>query len=193
MKRWRERPIIARVFFLSANLAACLMIWVCIVMPTSAFFTERNARIAEQRALLVRLTSVAIQEGAVQSIGHQVGAQRGDFLVGSSDGVVNANLQTQLKRMAEGAGARVRSLQGLPAMTSEQVRYSGSRVEISGPIQSVHRAIYEIESAKPFLFVTVAQIRALPPTISPSGQAEEPVLQAQLDVFGAVQIEERTP
>jgi hypothetical protein len=48
------------------------------------------------------------------------------------------------------------------------------------------RAVYAIESTKPYLFVTAASLKSSP--ISRQGPAEEPVLQAQLDIYGATQI-----
>jgi general secretion pathway protein M len=191
---WRDSRPLRLAAFVAGNLALCVVIAVCAVMPTRAFFAEREDRIAEQRALLSRLTSIAAQESNVQSIARQAGAQaqRGEFLTGPNEGVVNADLQTRLKGMAEAAGAKLRSVQSLPAKTSEQIHYSGSRIEIYGPVQSIHRALYAIEGAKPYLFVTGASIKPAAQT-GRSGVVEEPVIQAQLDIFGAVQIEAREP
>ena len=96
--------------------------------------------------------------------------------------------------MAESVGARVRSLQTLPVVSYEQSRYSGSRIEIFGPLQSIHGAVHAIEGAKPYLFITAASLKLSPPTVGAGpGVVVAPVVQAQLDVFGAVQIEEPRP
>ena len=50
MNDWRELPMARRTLFLSVNLAACLMVWFCVVMPIYEIFAERDARITEERA-----------------------------------------------------------------------------------------------------------------------------------------------
>jgi general secretion pathway protein M len=107
----------------------------------------------------------------------------GEFLAGPNENVISADLQTRLKAIAVSAGARSRAVQALPLKTNNQIRYSGSRIEIFGSLQSIHRAIYAIESAKPYLFITGAVIKVMPPA-SRQGVPEEPIIQAQLDIFG---------
>jgi hypothetical protein len=83
-------------------------------------------------------------------------------------------------------------MQSLPPKTSGQIRYSGSRIEIYGSLQSIHRAVYAVEDAKPYLFIAGAVIKLLPSS-GRLGVPEEPVIQAQLDIFGAMQINGRDP
>jgi general secretion pathway protein M len=107
-------------------------------------------------------------------------------------GVINADLQTRLKGLAEGAGARLRSAQTLPTKSNEQIKYSGSRIDISGSLQSIQRAIYAIETATPYLFITGAVIKTASAPSRP-GLVEEPVIQAQLDIVGPIEIGGRDP
>jgi hypothetical protein len=81
-----------RAIFLAAHLAASAMLAGLAVLPIHEFFAERDGRIAEQRALLARLQGIASQEANVHAMAHQVDAelQQGEFIVGSSDGLVNA-------------------------------------------------------------------------------------------------------
>ena len=178
--------------FLAANLAVILISFALFVAPVLDFFLDRDAYVAQQRVLLARLTAIVAREPSVQAATRKAAEEpkRGEFLVGPNEGVINADLQTRLKTMAEQAGARLRSVQGLPPKTNEQVRYVGSRLEISGPLRAIHRALYAVESGRPYLFVTSAVIK---PSRSLNGPAarEEPITEAQLDVFGAVQVEER--
>jgi hypothetical protein len=118
--------------------------------------------------------------------------QRGEFFAGSNDNVINAELQTRLKALVTSAGAQSRAVQGLSPRTSEKITYSGARLEINGPLQSIYRAIFAIETATPYLFITNAVIRATPSNGSSTHQAE-PIIQAQLEVFGAVQTRGRSP
>jgi general secretion pathway protein M len=140
------------------------------------------------------LSAIAAQAANVASIASEASAQlrSGEFLTGPNENVISADLQTRLKALTDGAGARSRAVQALPLKIGEQNRFSGSRIEIFGSLQSIHRAIYAIESAKPYLFISGAVIKTAP-AINRRGVPEEPVIQAQLDVFGAVQVNGKEP
>ena len=190
----RDLPFRRRAMFLLVNAVLVIPIVVFIVLPLHAAFSDRDDQIADRRALLARLTAVASQEASVQAIASDTTAQlHGDeFLSGPNENVISADLQTRLKAITEAAGARSRAVQALPAKTLEQIKYSGSRIELFGTIQSVQRAIYAIETAKPYLFVTGAIIKTLP-TANRPGVTEEPTIQAQLDVAGAIQVGGKSP
>ncbi len=194
MAWWRDNPLLRRALFVSGNLMLCFLIFSSVVMPTRAFFADRDSRIVDQRKLLSRLTAIAGQEAVVRSVEANTGAQMHgvEFLAGPNDNVINADLQTRLQAIAAAAGAQSRAVQSLPPKTSDQIRYSGSRIEIYGPLQSIHRAIYAVESAKPYLFIAGAVLR-MAPASDKLGVPEEPVIQAQLDIFGAMQVEGRDP
>ena len=183
-----------RALFVLGNLAICAVIVGAMVMPTYVFFADRDNRISDKRKVLARLSAIAVQAASVQSIASDTSAQMrgGEFLIGPNENVISADLQTRLKAITEASGARSRAVQALAVKTNDQVRYGGSRIEIFGPLQSIRRAIYAIESAKPYLFITGATIRALPPA-SRLGVAEEPIIQAQLGIFGAIQVSGREP
>jgi hypothetical protein len=194
MKILYDSNIRRRVLFVLGNLAICALVAGALVMPIRALFTGRDDRIADQLKVLARLSAIAAQASNVQSIASDTSAQMrgGEFLAGPNENVISADLQTRLKAITEAAGARSHAVQALPIKTSDQIKYSGSRIEIFGPLQSIHRAIYAIESAKPYLFISGAAIKALP-SANRQGVSEEPVIQAQLDIFGAMQVNGREP
>jgi general secretion pathway protein M len=178
-----------RALFVSVNLALCAMAFSLLVMPTYGLFSDRDNRIADQRKVLARLSAITAQAENVRAIVSDTSAQMrgGEFLAGPNENVISADLQTKLKTLTEAAGARSRALQALPIKTSDLIRYSGSRIELVGSLPSIRRAIYAIEGAKPYLFVSDATLRVLPSQSKP-GSPEEPVIQAQLDIFGAIQV-----
>jgi general secretion pathway protein M len=194
MKILHDAHLRRRALFVFGNLALCAVIVGALVMPTYAFFADRDNRISDKRKVLSRLSAIAAQAANVQSIASDTSAQMrsGEFLDGANENVISADLQTRLKAITEASGARSRAVQALPVKTNDQVRYGGSRIEIFGPLQSIQRAIYAIESAKPYLFITGATIKGLPPG-SRLGVAEEPIIQAQLNIFGAIQVSGREP
>jgi len=194
---WRERPWLRRAAFVAGNCAAALVIAAFVVMPVQAFFAERRAHIADQRALLARFAAIAAQQPRVQAAAQEADAQveHGEFLIGTNEGVIVADLQTRLKTMAEAAGARLRSVQSLPAKTHEEVRYVGARLDVYGPLAAIQRTLYAVESAQPYLFVDAAAVRApsVNPAALPNAGASEPVIDAQLDVFAPVHLKGREP
>lgn len=176
-----------QTLFVLGNLAACALVTGVIVVPIFTFFADRDSRIEEQGRVLARLSAITAQAANIQSIvsDTKVQMQSGEFLLGPNENVISADLQTKLKALTESAGARSRAVQALPVKISDQIKYSGSRIEIFGSLQSIFRAIHTIESAKPYLFVTGAALK-MPPAAG-QGASQEPVIQAQLDIFGAMQ------
>lgn len=194
MKLFHDMELRRRALFLLGNLAVCAAIVVGIAMPISAFFADRDNRIGDRMKVLARLSAIAAQAANVQSIVSDTSAQMrgGEFLTGPNENVISADLQTRLKTIIEAAGARSRAAQALPVKTADQIRYSGSRIEIFGSLQSIHRVIHAIESAKPYLFITSAAIKVSPPA-NRQGNPGEPIMQAQLDILSAMQVNGREP
>lgn len=176
-----------RALFVLGNVAICVAIVGFVVLPAYTLFADRENRIEEQRKVLMRLAAIAAQAPNVQSMVSDTKAQMqgGELLVGPNDSIISADLQTKLKAIAEAGGAKLRAVQGLPVKTVDQIRYSGSRIEIFGSLQSIVKAVHAIESSKPYLFITGAALKSPPPPRQ--GASEEPVVQAQLEIFGAVQ------
>jgi hypothetical protein len=190
---WKNRRV-RRAVFVVAHLAVLATVFGFVILPIGEFFADRDDRIAEQRSQLARLERIAAQEANVRDMARQVDAemQKGEFLVGSSDGLISAELQTRLKGFAESAGAHVRSAQNLPAKDVGRIKYSGSRVEIYGNIQALRKTIHGIEGARPYLFIAGANLKLALSAGRPNSP-EEPAVQAQLDVFAPMQIEGRSP
>jgi hypothetical protein len=116
----------------------------------------------------------------------------GEILAGKTDGAIGAELQALLKKIAETAGAKVRSIRSLQPKAHGRFRYVGSHIEVSGSIAAIHRAIHVVETAKPYLFVIGGTIRLAPP-VGQAGTPQEPVIEAQFDIFGAMRMEAREP
>ena len=172
--KWQDAPWIRRAVFLGLNLAACLAVLFLIIHPIRAVFAEQDAQIAMLSEMLARMNAIARRKSDVEALARQVDAEGnlGEFLAGANEGVANAALQARLKSVAEAAGARVRSVQGLPAKNNGEVRYIGARIDLYGPLGAVHKAVYAVESGKPYLFVSGASIR-LSPSVSAQAAASE--------------------
>jgi len=190
---WVHDRRLRRAMFVALNIAAGFVMFALFIMPVGDFLSARDARIADQRLLLARLTAIAKREPAVHAAARETVEQlkRGELLIGPNEGVINADLQTRIKTLTEQAGARLRSVQGLPASTNEQqMRYVSARLDMHGSLQAIQRALHAIEAGRPYLFVTSAAIK---PSLNAQNPREEPVIEARLDLVGAMQVGERNP
>jgi general secretion pathway protein M len=172
-----------RIAFLACNLGGIVLI-ILALAPIYDFLAERDVLIAQQSDTLGRFQSIAALEGEVQAASRQPEEQqdRGEFLSGPNEAIIGADLQTRLKAIAEHSGVRIRTMQGQPARSSGTLRYIGAQITITGNIQRIRDALYEIESGKPYLFITNASLKLVPSATS----SEEPVIEAGLDVAGAL-------
>jgi hypothetical protein len=190
--QWQKNVWLRRSLFALVNAAAlsgflCVFFW-----PIQAFFTDRDAQILQQRAILARLNAIVAQRATVADLTAQSASDGStEFLQGGNDGVAAANLQTLIKGMVEPTGARLRSVRTLPTKPQDDMKFIGVQLEITGTIQAVYQAVRTIETAKPFLFIEDALLR---PTqrvaMTLPGVSAEPTIDAQLDIVGAMQVEE---
>jgi hypothetical protein len=171
-----------RVAFLACNLGGVALITAALA-PIYDLLAERDAQIAQKLDNLSRFQSIVALDGDVQAASRQPEEQqdRGEFLSGPNEAIIGADLQTRLKAIAERSGVRIRTIQGQPAKSSGPLRYIGVQLTITGNIQRIRDALYEIESGKPYLFITNASLKLVPFATS----SEEPVIEAGLDVAGA--------
>jgi hypothetical protein len=173
--------------FLGVHFAAVLLIAVFVITPVRELLASRDVQIASQCAMLGRLGALAAQESEVEAAAKQGLPETGEYLAGANEGVINADLQTRLKGMVETTGGRLRAVRVLPAQSVEHIRYIGSHVEFQGALPAVHRAIAAMEAAKPYLFVRGAVLKPAPPVGRPDA-AKEPLIDAELEIFGALRL-----
>lgn len=188
--RIQSNAFIRRAAFIVTHVAIGLAVYWLWLIPVWEIFADRDAQIAKQRTLLGRLEDVASHDGTVQDLVRNAASEfeRGEFLVGPNDGVVGADLQTHLKAIAEAGGAKLQSVQSLPTTHDSGVKYVGARIELVGTLAAIQSAIHALESGKPYLFVTAATLKSSSP-IARLESPTEPVIDAQLDVFGALRPE----
>jgi general secretion pathway protein M len=187
----RSNAIVRRTTFVAAHIAIMLVaswLWVFPFWdisrsamprsPSSSFCLDasrasRRARVPVQD--LLRRAATELDDG--------------EFPAGANDGVVGADLQTRLKAITEAGDTKLQSVQSLPVTPNGLIKYVGARIELIGTLAAIQRAIHALESGKPYLFVTAATLKSSSAVTRPEAPAE-PVIDAQLDVFGALRPEE---
>jgi general secretion pathway protein M len=111
--------------------------------------------------------------------------------------LAGAEVQRRVQQMVESAGGQVTSTQVLPSPADEQLPKVRVRTQIKGNTDALLDVLYQIEQARPFLFVDQLSVRAPPqrrttrrnPRIrrrarARSNAAAEGELTVRLDVFG---------
>lgn len=183
---WEALPRSGRqiAFFVAHALVAVMLYWFW-YMPTKDFFAERDMRIANQKSLLQRLESLAAREGEIEQLIAKVNTDlnQGEFLDGTNHGTIAADLQTKLKSIAEGSGARLMSAQSLAPGSTNGPRSVGVRIDLLGTHAAIQRTIHTIETAKPYLFVTTATLKQ-PAGNAALNPANEPQIEARLELVG---------
>ena len=74
--------------------------------------------------------------------------------------VLSAGLQAELREMATGLGVDIIQVGELQPKTVANFQQIGVRVEMSGPLQGVHRLLQQVGAHAPWLFTENVQIRA---------------------------------
>jgi hypothetical protein len=187
--RWNG-VLMRRSAFIFVNLAALVGFLLLIVWPAQDFFAERDAQIFEQRALLARFAAIVAQRTTVEGLASQstAGQQRPEFLQGANDGVATANFQTMLKGMVEPTGAHLRSMRALPTTSSENVKFIGAQLDMTGTMQALYQTVHTIEAARPFLFIVNAELKPTQQAaVTQSARTVEPTVDEQIDVVGAME------
>lgn len=183
LRNWLMR----RGLFVGVNLCLLVAVYLLAIRPAVLLLSDQAGRLAQARATLSHYRAIAARDAAVRSYAAHAGdaASSGAFLQGTSDGVINADLQARLKAVADQAGARVVSVRALEPSTDRDTRYLGAHLELTGPVAAIYTALQAIEGREPYLFVDTASLRmpATPPGMAP---AQEPSIEAQFDIYGPV-------
>ncbi|WP_089730120.1 type II secretion system protein GspM [Candidatus Thiosymbion oneisti] len=99
--------------------------------------------------------------------------------------LAGAELQRQVKKMVTSAGGQVMSTQRLPSPKDEQPPRVRVRTQIQGMTDALLDVLYQIEQARPFLFVEKLSVRAPPRQRRPQRRGtRQGLLTVRLDVFG---------
>ena len=185
MRLWYEHHWLRPILFLGTNALVVALITFGFILPVRDILSDRDAEIADQRQTLARWKAIAAQHATVTELATQIGGDQGEFLSGKNEGVIQAELQARLKAMVEKAGARLRSIRGVQPHADGSIRYIGARLELQGTLPSIYRAVQAVETAKPYLFVSSAVMRPSS-SAAPVGTPQEPTLEVQLEILGAM-------
>ena len=181
LARWAGRAL-----FLALHASLVALLVAVVIWPAQQMIASRADAITERSELLVRYEGIAAHEGSAGTFAREVRDRnaRGGLLDGGNDGAASAGLQSRLKASAESQGATVRSVRALPGRALGTAQLIGARLELSGPVEAIAKAVHDIENGQALLVVTAASLRPVAQGRARAG--EEPVIEAQFDVYGGV-------
>ena len=165
-----------RFLFLSFNGFALLFLLLFVIAPVWSRFSDKSQEISRTAARLSHFQSIAQGSSALMA----KTAPSGDpFLPGGEERVVSADLQANLKAIADATGVRFLGIRGLQSSNAQPLRMIAVNLELEGSLQAVREVIRAIEDQTPFLFITSAVLRSTP-------DEDSGLIRAELTVQGGI-------
>lgn len=156
---WQGRLLALTLLF--ATFAAAYFL---LVAPWYYLYSVREARIARERTLLVKLNAVADELPRLHASAAKLrSAVDSDKLTfeGASDSIASAALQMRVEQSAGAAGVTVGSSEIIPARARGSYHRIGLRLLLSGSYENLIRLLVRLEAATPSLVIDDLQIRGL--------------------------------
>jgi hypothetical protein len=153
-----------RALALLILLGALTTVYLVVAVPLLDLYHGRALRLASQRALLVKLGTIAAELPVLRAHVTELRAAADSHkptLDGASDAIASATLQGHIEQFAAASGVMVGSTEILPIETAGDYHRVGLRMLISGSYESMMKLLATIETATPPLVVDGLQIHSL--------------------------------
>ena len=127
--------LVALLLLVAALSGALVLSWSVVTYLKSSAY-----QIVEKRQQLGQLTAYARVGSALQSQAEQRDSVSvtPEFLAGTSDAVILAELQSRFNTIAAAHGIELVSVSNLPIRTQENVRFAGLAADVQGTNEAVH-------------------------------------------------------
>jgi hypothetical protein len=160
-------------------------IYFVVVSPLSSYYEKTAQRVVEREELVHRYQD-AVRDlprlRAAEALAKDQPPGRDLLLIGSTDSVAAAALQSALKVLVELEGAKLNSAEMLPPEAGENVvRRVGVRVAFTGNLRLLATVLEGVEATRPFLSVGNLNVRTAGDL---DDKDEDRALGVVMDVFG---------
>ncbi|WP_045835008.1 type II secretion system protein GspM [Hyphomicrobium sp. 99] len=155
-----------------------------VVIPLASPVSEVKDSIERERSVLGRLQTIVDDRDNIQNFDRRAEAARnsGLFIVGESEAIRLASVQSQLSQIMAANGVKPRLTRGLPGRDRNELHLVGAQVQISAPIEKLQKVLLDIEGHQPALLVDYLQIT--PSSLGGvSNDDEAGALDARFDVY----------
>lgn len=166
--------------FITANGLALAGIYILLVEPGLEMLRDQERRIKQNSLVLEHLNSTLTRKQSISSldpIETERAAQR--FLQGNTENLLNADLLTRLRQIADGHAVSFSSVTNLAPRDWFGRQLVGARVEFTAPTQRVAELLSSIEDGSSFLF-----IRSVKLATAGESDASEKRLGVSIEVYG---------
>jgi F0F1-type ATP synthase membrane subunit b/b' len=176
--QWRHT-----IIFLIVNGFIIIVVLWLFLFPIISFFSERSERISEQLSILSRYEDVAMQEQQVEEYSRKVSDNndKGELILGPTEGIANANLQERLQEIAQNNNMNVKSIQTIQKKTIGVASLIGSKIEVSGTFERLYVFLRSLETSSPLLIISSATIVPQSPIQEQSNPTQ--IVDAELDIY----------
>lgn len=165
--------------------------WASVGSPLLAAYDERAERLDAREMLAARMAALAATLPALQRDAGTAPGGSTDLLEGGTDAVAAAALQERVQDMAARSGARLSSLEVLPAQAKGAYREIGVRVALNAPWPVLVRLLQAVADGRPRMLVDDLQVHAAPVVApvfaagsgAPGPRLADPALDASLAVY----------
>lgn len=177
-----------RCLAIALPLCVILLISLYVIAPAVGAFTEQLEDIDRGKRLYEefgsRVTSLESLKAQLNSLQTQPGSSLG-YLTGPNAGFASSALQANARKLLEGSGGSLRSLQVLPPAEENGLQKLAIRLDSSIPMGRVLDFLYDLETSDPYLFIDNLDIRA-PDARATAPNASTPI-NIRADVYGYFQ------
>ncbi len=163
-----------------------------VVQPLIRTYQDNREKIVRSHDILQRYRALAAEQPALAerfaSLEEEAQSRTG-YLDGPSDALAAAQLQDIAAEVIEAAGGEIRSTQILPATEVEAgppIRRTGLNLRFAVTIDSLATALFDLETAKPRLFVDQLVVISERARRAASDADSGPKLDVRMDLFGYV-------
>jgi general secretion pathway protein M len=162
--------------------------WSLVASPLIGWYEVREERVAEQQALLARMTQLVAQIPALRQAAGGNDGQANDvpaatLLSGESDAVAGAALQGMVQDMARTAGVALTSAEALPGDPRGAFRRIGLRIMLNADWPALIDLLRSIEGSPMRLLVDDLQLHATANTQA-AATHDAPQIEASFVVLG---------
>jgi hypothetical protein len=173
---WRRFSV-----FVGANLAALGVLASFAILPFIELLQDQRQRIDQAMAGLHRMTSVLDRKEQIATRTETEGVWLSKpFLQGETLNVLNTELLSRLRRLADQHRIVFNSLASQPSRSAGGFHYVGARVEFSASSAQASGILSAMENEPPFLYLYNVKLSA----VQPSAAGEE-MVAVTLEVYGA--------
>ena len=184
------RSLVSRALALGLLGLLAAVLWLGAIEPIKRRYSDNDQAITDGLSLLAEFTSLIVQgrQAGSEASARDLERYRGDFLAGSEDSIIVADLQTRLSSLITARNAELNSARALPPKSRDGLEYLGVGLQIRAEMRSIQEVLHAIETGTPLLFVERAALR-LDERGMAAGRARNAEsiapMTLEIDVYGA--------